>query len=94
MVNPRKTGEQVFVSSMGCVPETAARTWMDTKRRFGRVDGVQAYHLIQSFKPGEVTPELAHEIGNRFAEKHLNGYEVIVGTHVDKAASSPPSSTS
>ena len=83
--NPKKTSEQVFVSSVGCVPETAARTWMDTKRRFGRVDGVQAYHLIQSFKPGEVTPELAHEIGNRFAEKHLDGYEVIVGTHVDKA---------
>ena len=48
VVNPRKTGEQVFVSSVGCVPETAARTWMDTKRRFGRTDGVQAYHLISS----------------------------------------------
>ncbi len=85
VVNPRKTGEQVFVSSVGCVPETAARTWMDTKRRFGRTDGVQAYHLIQSFKPGEITPELAHEIGNQFAQKYLDGYEVIVGTHVDKA---------
>ena len=85
VINPKKTDEQVFVSSVGCVPESAARTWMDTKRRFGRVDGVQAYHLIQSFKLGEVTPELAHEIGNRFAEKHLDGYEVIVGTHVDKA---------
>ena len=85
VINPKKTDEQVFVSSVGCVPETAARTWMDTKRRFGRVDGVQAYHLIQSFKPGEITPELAHEIGNRFAQKYLDGYEVIVGTHVDKA---------
>ena len=85
VVNPRKTGEQVFVSSVGCVPETAARTWMDTKRRFGRTEGVQAYHLIQSFRPGEVTPELAHEIGNRFAERYLDGFEVIVGTHVDKA---------
>ena len=85
VVNPKKTDEQVFVSSVGCVPETAARTWMDTKRRFGRTDGVQAYHLIQSFKPGEITPELAHEIGNRFAERYLDGFEVIVGTHVDKA---------
>ena len=83
--NPRKTDEQVFVSSVGCVPETAARTWMDTKRRFGRTEGVQAYHLIQSFRPGEITPELAHEIGNRFAERYLDGFEVIVGTHVDKA---------
>ena len=85
VINPKKTDEQVFVSSVGCVPETAARTWMDTKRRFGRVDGVQAYHLIQSFKPGEITPELAHEIGNRFAQKYLDRFEVIVGTHVDKA---------
>jgi len=85
VVNPKKTGEQVFVSSIGCQPETAARTWMDTKRRFGRSDGVQAYHLIQSFRPGEITPELAHEIGNRFAERYLDGFEVIVGTHVDKA---------
>ena len=85
VVNPKKTSEQVFVSSVGCVPESAARTWMDTKRRFGRTDGVQAYHLIQSFRPGEITPELAHEIGNRFAERYLDGFEVIVGTHVDKA---------
>ena len=85
VINPKKTGEQVFVSSVGCQPETAARTWMDTKRRFGRTEGVQAYHLIQSFRPGEITPELAHEIGNRFAERYLDGFEVIVGTHVDKA---------
>ena len=85
VINPRKTGEQVFVSSIGCQPETAPRTWMDTKRRFGRTEGVQAYHLIQSFQPGEITPELAHEIGNRFAERYLDGFEVIVGTHVDKA---------
>ena len=42
VINPKKTDEQVFVSSLGCQPETAARTWMDTKRRFGRSDGVQA----------------------------------------------------
>lgn len=85
VINPKKTDEQVFVSSVGCVPESAARTWMDTKRRFGRTEGVQAYHLIQSFKPGEITPELAHEIGNQFAKRYLEGFEVIVGTHVDKA---------
>ncbi len=83
--NPKKTEEQVFISAVGCQPETAARTWKDTKRRFGRTEGVQAYHLIQSFRPGEITPELAHEIGNRFARKYLDGFEVIVGTHVDRA---------
>ena len=82
--NPKKTDEQVFVSSVGCVPESAARTWMDTKRRFGRTDGVQAFHIIQSFAPGEITPELAHELGIRFIREHLSEYEVVLGTHVDK----------
>ena len=82
--NPAKTSERVFVSCIGCERETAAKTWMETKRRYGKTDGVQAYHLIQSFKPDELTPELAHEIGNRFAEEYLDGYEVIVGTHTDR----------
>ena len=82
--NPAKTEERVFVSCIGCERETAAKTWMETKRRYGKTDGVQAYHLIQSFKPDELTPELAHEIGNRLAEEYLDGYEVIVGTHTDR----------
>ena len=82
--NPAKTSERVFVSCIGCERETAAKTWMETKRRYGKTDGVQAYHLIQSFKPDELTPELAHEIGNRLAEEYLDGYEVIVGTHTDR----------
>ena len=82
--NPAKTDERVFVSCVGCERETAAKTWMETKRRYGKIDGVQAYHIIQSFKPDEITPELAHEIGNRFAAEHLDGYEVIVGTHTDR----------
>ncbi|MDO4852905.1 MAG: relaxase/mobilization nuclease domain-containing protein [Clostridia bacterium] len=82
--NPAKTSERVFVSCIGCERETAAKTWMETKRRYGKTDGIQAYHLIQSFRPDELTPELAHEIGNRFAEEYLDGYEVIVGTHTDR----------
>lgn len=82
--NPDKTDERVFVSCIGCARETAAKTWTETKRRFGKTDGVQAYHIIQSFKPDEITPELAHEIGNRFAAEYLDGYEAIVGTHTDK----------
>ena len=82
--NPNKTDEQTFVSCVGCRRETAADTWMQTKRRYGKTNGVQAFHIIQAFEPGEVTPEVAHEIGNRFAKEYLDGYEVIVGTHVDK----------
>ncbi len=42
------------------------------------------YHIIQSFKPGEITPELALEIAKEFAQEHLAGYETVIGVHVDK----------
>ncbi len=50
----------------------------------GKEDGGQYYHIIQSFKPGEVTPELALEIAKEFAEEHLSGFETVIGVHVDK----------
>ena len=42
------------------------------------------YHLIQSFRPGEISPELALEIAREFAEEHLAGYQTVIGVHVDK----------
>ena len=44
------------------------------------------YHMIQSFRPGEITPELALEIAKEFAREHLSGYEAVIGTHVDRGA--------
>lgn len=45
----------------------------------------KAYHIIQSFKPDEIIPELAHEVGKQLLEQHLQGkYEYILATHVDK----------
>lgn len=57
---------------------------LDTKRNYGKLDGVQYYHIIQSFKPGEISPELALEIAKEFAGEHLAGYETVIGVHVDK----------
>ena len=57
---------------------------LDTKQAYGKKDGVQYYHVIQSFKPGEVTPELALEIAREFAEEHLPGFETVISVHVDK----------
>ena len=57
---------------------------LDTKRAYGKEDGVQYYHIIQSFKPGEITPEQALEIATEFAKEHLPGYETVIGVHVDK----------
>lgn len=52
-----------------------------TKERFRKKDGVLAYHGYQSFKEGEVTPDIAHEIGVKFAEEMFKDYEVVVATH-------------
>ena len=89
VTNSDKTEEQTLVSSFGCAPETAAATFEITRQHgIGNTrdtNGNRAWHLIQSFKPGEVSPEKAHEIGVRLAEQFLKGkYEYIVSTHVDK----------
>ena len=46
---------------------------------------MQYYHMIQSFRPGEVSPELALEIARTLVEEHLPGYQAVIGVHVDKA---------
>ncbi|MBE6065913.1 relaxase/mobilization nuclease domain-containing protein [Clostridium cochlearium] len=55
-----------------------------TKKTFNKNDKVQGYHYIQSFKPGEVTPELSMKIGKEFAEKVFKGHQVLIATHIDK----------
>lgn len=85
VANPVKTAELKYVSSINCEVKTAAHEWLSTKERYGKSDGVQAYHIIQSFKIGELSPELAHEIGREFSAEFLDGYEVVIGTHVDKS---------
>ena len=57
-----------------------------TKKQWGKEDGILAFHCVQSFKPGEVSAELAHQIGVEFAQKMFgNRFEVLVSTHLDKA---------
>lgn len=82
--NPDKTDEQVLTAYINCDPGHAARQMMDTKRATGKTGGRQCYHIIQSFTPGEVTPELALKIAKEFAEEYLSEYEVVIGTHVDR----------
>ena len=75
VANPVKTAELKYVSSINCEVKTAAHEWLTTKESYGKTDGVQAYHIIQSFKIGELSPELAHEIGCKFSYEFLDGYE-------------------
>ena len=84
ITNPDKTDQCVLVDHCNCDPGFAYQQMMNTKRRFHKTDGRQCYHIIQSFKPDEITPELAHEIAKRFTAEHLQGYEAVIGTHVDK----------
>ena len=85
--NPEKTKQHFFASAMNCGScETAYAEMQETKRRFEKTGGVVGYHFIQSFAPGEVTPEQAHRIGIAFAEKLFGSqYEAVIGTHLDKA---------
>ena len=85
ITNPVKTAENLLTDYVRCDPGHAAQQMMDTKRTLGKTAGRQCYHIIQSFRPDEITPELAHEIARQFAAEHLSGYEAVIATHVDKA---------
>ncbi|HLT65382.1 MAG TPA: relaxase/mobilization nuclease domain-containing protein [Flavobacterium sp.] len=69
---------------MNCPPEYAKAQFKATRELWGKNDGIQAHHVIQSFKPGEVTPEQANEIGQELAKEIAEGYEAVVYTHTDK----------
>lgn len=84
ILNEEKTIERVLTAGQRCTPEYAADRMRKTKERYRQTGGVQYYHLIQSFQPGEVTPELALEIAKAFAAQHLAGYEAVMAVHVDK----------
>ena len=84
VLNGDKTQEQVLTAHLNCDPGYECQQMMDTKRAVEKTDGRQAYHIIQSFAPGEITPELAFELAQQFAHEHLAGYQVVIGTHVDR----------
>lgn len=85
-VNPDKTEQRLFESCLNCSSvENASRDMERTKRRYNKTGGIQGYHIIQSFQPGEITPEQAHAIGVEFARRLFGDrFEVVVGTHLDK----------
>ena len=82
-----KTESVLFTDAFNCGLAASCAEMYATKRRWGKDQNrVQGYHVIQSFRPGEVTPEQAHEIGCEFIRRFLAGrYETVIGTHLDKA---------
>ena len=77
--------ERKLIDGMNCMPETAFEEFKFVKARFGKEDGRQYYHIIQSFSPDDnISPEEAHELGMKFAG-HFEGFQAVVATHVNKA---------
>lgn len=58
ILSPIKTDNLLYTGGFNCTPNTAIELMNDTKDRFNKNDGRLGYHLIQSFKPKEVTPDL------------------------------------
>ena len=91
IMNPQKTNDGVLISTYACSPETAADEFMLYRQQYQANTGrtqeseVIAYHVRQAFKPGEITPEEANEIGKELAEKITGGnHAFVVATHIDK----------
>lgn len=90
--NAAKTNDGEFISSYECDPKTADEEFLLSKRQYQHITGrdqknnVIAYQIRQSFKPGEITPEEANQVGYETAMRWTKGnYAFIVATHIDKA---------
>ena len=84
-LNQDQTERDLFLSAVGCTVESAFDDMCLIKKMWHKEKGgVQGFHLVQSFAPGEASPELAHQIGQEFAQKLLNGkFQVIISTHLN-----------
>jgi hypothetical protein len=71
-------------SSLNCDVDYAKSAFKQTRALYGKEDGIQAHTIIQSFKPGEVTPEQCNQLGLELAEKIAPNHQVAVYTHTDK----------
>lgn len=85
--NKDKTEDCKYVKAFNCSKDNAFDRMIQTQDSFGkrkRKNGVVAYHLVQSFKDFETTPEMAHQCGIELIEKlFADKYEVVLATHTD-----------
>lgn len=79
-----KTERQLFVDGINCDSSNALKEMVDVKKRFMKTDGILGWHAYHSYKKGEITPELAHEVGLKVAnEMWGDRFQVVVSTHVN-----------
>ena len=79
--------EQFLYESVINLPDvkTAYAHMQATKERFDKTGGVLGFHIIQSFKPGEITADQCHELGRKLASEMFGaGFEIVIGTHLNK----------
>ena len=82
---PEATEQGEYVSAVNCLKEIALQQMILTKRQYVKENGYIAWHGYQNFKPDEVTPEQAHQIGLQTAKEIWGDkYQIIVTTHLDK----------
>lgn len=90
-LNPAKTAtnaEQFLYESVINLPDvsSAYERMQATKEYFGKTSGILGYHIIQSFKPGEITADQCHGLGRKLASEMFGaGFEIVIGTHLNKA---------
>ncbi len=89
VMSPTKTENGRWITTINVIndePKQIISDMMATKKVFGKDGGRQGYHMEQSFAPGEVTPQQAHQIGVELAQQLFgDDFEVVVATHVDKS---------
>jgi len=83
VLNKEKTDDRI-ISGKDCSPLNVTMAMNATKNIYSKTEGITYHHIIQSFKPGEITPEKAHKIGIELAEKQFKNHEVLIATHKDK----------
>ena len=83
VLSKEKTDDRI-ISGKDCSPENAVSEMGATKELYNKTDGLSYHHIIQSFKPGEITPEKAHGIGIELSEMQFKNHEVLIATHKDK----------
>ena len=86
VMNQEKTQDGRLIGAINCQVDSAFEQMKATKRKFGKVDKRQGYHIILSFKEDEVNPDTAFEITRRFVEEYLGkSYEAVYVVHDNTA---------
>ncbi len=81
--NLEKTTEELIYTNS--IPGYEHMHFMATKERWNKTKGINHHHLVQSFSPGEITPDAALRLAKELAEEKLNGFEYVIAVHIDEA---------